>query len=330
MKAVVMTAVGGPEVLKLQDVEKPRPGPGQVLVRVMAAGVNPIDYKVRKTGALGFGPGKILGFDVAGVVEEAGPGVDEFSPGDRVFYSPDFSTPGAYAEYHVAKSALVAPMPAGLDFIQAAAIPLAGMTAYDGVMTRGGLALGQTVLIAAANGGVGSLALQMAKAAGAYVFATCSTRSEEFVRTIPTVCGKGPDRLLNYQADDWSAAIASECAAMAPWAARHGGGTGLDLVYDCAGQDVVSRSIPLMKPLGRIVTIVNPTGRLDEAYRKNVTIHYEFLQRKRATLEVLAVLLERKLLVPLIDSVMKLEDAAEAHRKLEAGGVKGKIVLDVR
>jgi len=317
MKAILMSAIGGPEVLQLADVPKPSPGPNQLLVRVHAAGVNPIDYKLRKTGALGFGPGKILGFDAAGIVEQIGPGVADFKPGDRVFYSPDFSLPGSYAEFHLAPAHLVAPMPANLSFEQAAAIPLAGMTAWDGLFTRGSLALGHTALITSANGGVGSLALQLAKAAGAFVFATSSSRSAEFVRGIPTAVGAGPDRLLNYQTDNWSEIIKAECPS------------GLDVVYDCTGNDVVSRCIPLMKPLGRIVSIVNPAGRLDEAYRRNVTLHYEFLQRRRATLESLKTLLERRQLTPLIDSVLPLEQAPEAHRRLEAGGIKGKIILRI-
>jgi NADPH:quinone reductase-like Zn-dependent oxidoreductase len=250
-------------------------------------------------------------------VEEVGAGVSDFKPGDAVFYSPDFSKPGGYAEYNVVSATLAARMPRGMNFIEAAAIPLAGQTAWDGIITRGELKLGQTVLIAAANGGVGSIAVQLAKAAGAFVYATCSTRSMDFVQRLPVVGGKGPDRALNYQTENWSEIIARECPG------------GLDLVYDCAGQDVVSRSIPLMKPLGRIVTIVNPSGKLDEGYRKNVTIHYEFLQRRRTTLENLRMLLERKQLVPVVDSVLKLEEVAEAHRRLEAGGVAGKIVLEV-
>jgi NADPH:quinone reductase len=319
MQAVVMSAVGGPEVLQLVEVPVPAPGPNQLLVRVHAAGVNPIDFKLRKTGALGFGPGKVLGFDAAGTVESVGPGVVDFKPGDRVFYSPDFSLPGAYAQFNLVRAELVAPMPNNLSFEQAAALPLAGMTAYDALFSRGQVALGNTVLISAANVGVGSLALQMAKAAGAFVFATASTRSADFVTSIP-VAGPdphscGPDRLLNYQTENWSDLIRQECPE------------GLDVVFDCAGQDVVSRTIPLMKPLGRIVTIVNPTGNLDEAYRRNVTIHYEFLRRRRATLEALKTLAERRLLVPLIDCVLPLGQAAEAHRRLESGGVKGKIIL---
>lgn len=317
MKAIVMQAVGGPEVLQWMDVPAPTAGPNQLLVRVHAAGVNPIDYKLRKTGALGFGPGKILGFDAAGVVEAVGPGVTDFRPGDKVFYSPDFSAPGAYAEFNLVRADLAAPMPEHLTFQQAAALPLAGMTAWDGLFTRGQLMLGHTVLITAANGGVGSLALQMAKAAGACAIVTCSTRSLEFVNSLATACGRGADRVLNYQTENWSDIIKAEFPA------------GLDLVYDCAGQDVVSRSIPLMKPLGRIVTIVNPAGKLDEAYRRNVAIHYEFLQRRGTILHYLKTLADRRQLIPLIDSVLPLADAAEAHRRLEAGGIKGKIVLQI-
>jgi NADPH:quinone reductase len=315
MKAIVMTAVGGPEVLQLADLPKPTPGPNQLLVRLHAAGVNPLDYKLRKTGTQGFGPGRVLGFDAAGTVEQVGPGVTSFKPGDRVFYSPDFTTIGTYAQFGVVSADIAAPMPPGLSFEQAAAIPLAGMTAWQGLFDRGSLTLGQTVLIAAANGGVGSLAVQLAKAAGAYVYATCSSRSADFVRAIPTAVGKGPDRLLNYQTEDWSAILKSECPQ------------GLDLVYDCAGQDVVSRSIPLMKPCGNIVSIVNPSGKLDEGYRRNVTLHYQYMVRRRSTLDLLSTLLQRRQLTPLIDSVIPLEQVADAHRKLESGGVRGKIIL---
>jgi NADPH2:quinone reductase len=314
MKAIIMTALGGPEVLQLSDIPEPTVGPGQILVRLHAAGVNPLDYKVRKTGHLGFGPGKVIGFDAAGIVEQVGPGGTSFKPGDRVFYSPDA---GGYAQFNTVSADVVAPMPPGLSFEQAAALPLAGMTACDGIFLRGHLTLGQTVLIAAANGGVGSIALQMAKAAGAYVFATCSSRSADFVKNIPTAVGKGPDRLLNYQSEDWSAIIKSECPQ------------GLDLVYDCAGQDVVSRSIPLMKPYGNIVSIVNPTGNLAEGYRHNVSLHYESMIRRRSTLDFLSTLVQRRQLTPLIDSVLPLEKVADAHRKLESGGVRGKIILRI-
>src|SRR4051812_43860046 len=175
MKAIVMTGTGGPEVLKYTDVEKPAPGVGQLLVRVKAAGVNPIDYKLRKSGAMGYGAGSILGVDAAGVVEALGPGVTDFKPGDHVFYSPEFAKPGGYAQWNVVRSDIVVTMPPDLNFEEAAAVPLAGTTAWDALMTRGDIRLAQTILIAGANGGVGSIAVQIAKAAGAFVFATCST-----------------------------------------------------------------------------------------------------------------------------------------------------------
>jgi len=297
-------------------------GAGQLLVRVRAAAVNPIDYKVRKTGALGAGAGKILGRDAAGIVDAVGPGVAQFKPGDKVFYTPDFEATGSYAQWNLVRAELVARMPEGVSFEQAAAVPLAGTTAWDCLFTRGGVGVGQTMLIAGANGGVGSIAVQLAKAAGAFVFGTCSTRSMEFVKSIP-VCGpaggghRGPDRVLNYQTENWSEIIKAEFPG------------GLDVVYDCVGQDVVSRSLPLMKSMGRIVSIVNPSGKLEEGYRKNVALHYSFVVPNRAAMEGLRTLMERKQLVPLIDSVLPLEEVAEAHRRLEAGGVKGKIVLRI-
>lgn len=318
MQAFIIQAIGGPEVLTQVDLPQPVAGINQLLVKVRAVGVNPIDCKLRRTGALGIKPGAVLGFDAAGVVEAVGPGVTEFAPGDEVYYSPAFGSPGAYAQYHVVEAALVAHKPKTLSFEEAAALPLAGMTAWDGVVTRGAVGLAQTVLVTAANGGVGSLAVQICKAAGAYVYATASSRNVDFVR------GLGVDRVLNYQTEDWSQIIAAETV-----------GGGLDLVYDCVGQDVVSRAIPLMKPSregregGRIVTIVNPSGQLAEGYRRNVAIHYEFLQRRRSTLEKLTLLVERKQIRPLLDRVLPWEQVAEAHRRLEAGGVQGKIVLRV-
>ena len=146
---------------------------------------------------------------------------------------------------------------------------------------------------------------------------TCSSRSADFFRSIPTAVSKGPDRLLNYQTEDWSAIIKSECPG------------GLDLVYDCAGQDVVSRSINLMKLCCSIVSIVNPAGKLDEGYRRNVTLHYQYMIRRRATLDMLSTLVQRRLLVPLIDSVIPLAQVADAHRRLESGGMHGKIILNI-
>jgi NADPH:quinone reductase-like Zn-dependent oxidoreductase len=333
MKAVVMTAVGGPEVLQVKDVPLPRagePGAGEVLVRVKAAAVNPIDYKLRQTGAAGMGPGKILGVDVAGVVEKIGPGVTNLKPGERVFYAPEMTQqggPGGYAQFNLARAAIVWKIPENLDFVQAAAMPLAGLTAWESLINRGRLHAGETIFIAAANGGVGSVAVQIAKAAGACVYATCSTRSMDFVKEIPTVAGNGPDRVFDYTQGDWSkemhAALDQDAAA----------GGGVDLVFDAAGKDVVLRASPLLKrgaeEVGRVVTIVNPEGKLADLYRTNTELHYVSLIHKRPSMEGLRALLARGAVVPLVERVMKLEEAGEAHKKLEAGGARGKTVLVV-
>ena len=323
MKAVIMSSAGGPDVLKFAEIPDPVPGLNELLVRVMAVGVNPIDYKLRTEGAAGpksarvpLPPGFILGFDVAGIVEACGAGTTRFRPGDRVFYSPDFRR-GAYCEFNVVPENLVALMPRNCSFAQAAAIPLAGTTAHDSLFSRGKLVLGETILISAANGGVGSIGVQLAKAAGACVIATCSPRSAEFVQSIPVPGGRGPDRVLHYTIPDWPETVRREFPA------------GIDMVFDCVGGDVVSRSIPLLRPEGRVVTIVNPAGLLEEGYRRNLALHYYAVQRSGATMEKLRALLERGQVVPLVEAVLPLEKAAEAHRRLEAGGVKGKIVLKV-
>jgi NADPH2:quinone reductase len=315
MKAMILKAPGGPDMLELADLPRPVPGPNQLLVRIHAAAINPIDYKLRQTGAMGVSAGSILGFDAAGTVEALGPGVTGFKPGDEVFYSPGFGggDTGTYAEFGLVAAHICAPKPVNLSFAEAAAVPLAGQTALGMVYTRGHVRVGQTVCVSAANGGVGSLAVQNCKAAGAHVFATCSTRSAEFVESLGAV-----DRLIDYQREDWTQIIRDEAPA------------GLDLLADCAGHDYVSQAIKLMKqPTGQIVTIVNPTGQLAEPYRNNITIHYEFLQRSRPALDLLSTLIERGQIDIRIDHTLPLDQVATAHRQLEAGGVKGKIVLEI-
>ena len=312
MKAMIITANGGPEVFALRDVPVPTIGMGQLLVKVQAVAVNPIDYKLRKTGVFGFGPESILGFDVSGVIEQMGPDVTGFGVGDAVYYSPDFSGPGGYAQYHLVQASLAAPKPRTLSFIDASALPLAGQMAWDGIVERGQVRVGDTVLIHGASGGVGSLAVQLAHAAGAYVFATCSAANVGLVRSL------GADHVIDRSTEDFVEIIREQ---------THG--RGVDMVYDCFGGDLVVRSLPVMRPLGRIITIANLTGDLGSGYRHNVSIHYLFLQRSRRTLDALSNLVERRQIKPVVSRVLPLEEAAEAHRLLEAGGGFGKIVLTV-
>ncbi|HTV47003.1 MAG TPA: zinc-binding dehydrogenase [Phycisphaerae bacterium] len=310
MKAMVITANGGPEVFAQRDLPIPEAGPNQLLVRVMAAGVNPLDYKLRRTGAFGYGPGSVLGFDAAGVVEKVGPGVTGFKPMDEVFYSPDVTGPGSYAQYHLTAADIVVKKPQNLTFIEAAAIPLAGMTAWQAMIDRCHMQLGQRVLIHGASGGVGSMAVQLAHTAGAYVYATASPANMGLVR------GLGADYVIDRTQRDFAAEITKETD-----------GEGVDLVFDCVGSDLVARSIPIVRSMGNIVTIVNPSGDLSLGYRKNISLHYAFMLRKRQTLEQIAELVEHGKIKPVIGKVMKLEQAAEAHKQLEQGGGFGKIVL---
>ena len=312
MKAMVITANGPPEVFQEQELPIPEPAADQLLVEVHAVSVNPVDYKIRRSGLFGYGPGSVLGFDAAGIVKKVGAAVRDFKLGDAVFYCPDFSGPGANAQYHVTTAATVAPKPVNLSFIEAAAVPLAAMTAWDGLMERGGLRLGQTILIHGASGGVGSWAVQLAHAAGAYVFGVCSAANVALVRSL------GADYVIDRRQRDFAEVVRKETA-----------GDGVDLVYDCVGGDVVARSMDLVKPMGRIVTIVNPSGDLSLGYRKNLSLHYEFLRRRKPYLMALKSLLERQIIKPVISRVLPLEQVAQAHRALEAGGGFGKIVLTV-
>jgi NADPH2:quinone reductase len=315
MKAMALSANGGPEVLILQDTAKPEIRPDQILVKVQAVALNPIDCKIRKTGAFGYGPGGILGFDVSGTVEQAGSLVNNVACGDAVLYCPDFSGPGANAQYHAVRADFVAKKPAHLGYVEAASVPLAGLTAWAALMEQGDLRLGQTVLIIGASGGVGSLAVQLAHAAGAYVFAVCSAANAGLVRSL------GADRVIDRQSEDFAAVIKSEAGQT-------------DLVFDCYGGDGVARSIPIVKPMGHIVTIVDPIGDMALGYRHNVNLHYvslafDSIRRRCDGIGMLAKLLEREIVKPVIHKVMPLEQLAEAHRALEAGGGFGKIVLTV-
>ena len=312
MRAMVIKDFGGPEVFEERDTEKPAPGPNDVLVKVHATSINPVDYKIRQAGSwAGIEPPAVIGYDVSGVVESVGSEVVDFEPGDEVYYTPEiFGGQGSYAEYHVADAAIVARKPESLTHEEAASIPLAGGTAWDAVVNRGLIEVGETILIHGA-GGVGSLAIQIAVAAGARVYVTCSDYIEPHVKE----WGGLP---INYEAEDFRQIIADET-----------GGTGVDMVLDTVGGDTMSKSIEITKPFGRMVNIVGTKADLSSANPSNITVHFLFLQRDRVKLDQLRTMVERGKLEPVIDSVMDLSDVAKAHQKLEDGGVRGKIVLKV-
>ncbi|HEX5847907.1 MAG TPA: zinc-binding dehydrogenase [Rubrobacter sp.] len=314
---MVTPRFGGADLFEEQDVERPEPGAGEVLVRVVAAGTNPVDAKFRAEGdSIGLEAPIVLGADVSGVVEEVGPGVAEFSPGDEVYYTPEVFGPrsnGAYAEYHVAGADIVAGKPASLSHEEAAAVPLAGGTAFEALVRRLALRVGETILIHGGAGGVGSFAVQIAKAAGARVLATAGPDNQELLEKL------GADVAIDYRGQD-----ATEVAL------EQTSGVGVDAVFDAVGGETVVDSIPATKPFGRLATILGAQGDLTPLYQKNQTLYGVFLTRERARLEELGTLIERGQVRPLVDEVLPLRAVGKAHERLDSGHGRGKVILRVR
>ena len=313
MKAMVITRFGGPEVFAVREVPTPRPGPNELLVKIYATSINPVDYKVRRAGSwAGIEPPAILGYDASGIIAEIGSAVEDFEVGDEVYYTPEISgAPGTYAEYQAVNESIVAHKPSNLSHVEAASIPLAGGTAWGALAPRANVWAGETVLIHGC-GGVGSLAVQIAKASGAYVFVTCSDYM------VPIAQELGADRAINYKTEDFVEIVRKEAAE-----------EGVHVVVDTVGGDTLSRSIAVTRPFGDMVSVAATDTSFRAANRKNIKVHFMFLERDRFQLDVLRDLIERDQVRPVIDSVLPLEQVGEAHRRLEAGGVKGKIVLEV-
>lgn len=313
MRAMVITAFGGPDVFEQRDVPKPGPGPLQVLVRVHATSINPVDYKIRQSGSwAGVQPPAIIGYDVSGVVEAVGAGVRDFQPGDQVFYTPElFSGQGSYAEYHVADERIVARKPANLTHVEAASLPLSGGTAWDAIVTRAQLKPAETVLVHG-SGSVGLAAIQIARAAGARVIATAGRNSADFARDL------GAHVVVDAREEDFVEVVERETR-----------GAGVDVVFDTVGGSLLMESVEITRPHGRLVGIVAVTGDLSPAIRRNLTIHFLFLERARYKLDAIRTLVERGQFKPAIDSVLPLDQVAEAHRRIQRGGLRGKIVLEV-
>jgi NADPH2:quinone reductase len=315
MRAIVLPRFGGPELLELREVEQPAPGSGEVLVRVMASGTNPVDAKLRADGTwANLTPPVILGYDAAGVIEALGPGVHDLAPGAEVWYTPEiFGNPaGTYAEYEVVPARLVAPKPKGLSFIDAAAVPLAGGTAWEAVIRRLALRPGETVLIHGGAGGVGSFAVQFARAAGARVIATASAGNLQTLRAL------GADLAIDYGADDLAGTVLAATE-----------GRGADAAFDIEGTERVARCLPLLRPGGRVACILPPQGDLALLYQKNIALHGVFLTRERRRLEEMRPLFERGQARPIIDQVLPLEEVRSAHERLDSGHGRGKIVLEI-
>ncbi|MFF5964871.1 NADP-dependent oxidoreductase [Streptomyces collinus] len=307
MRAISQDVLGGPEVLKEVEIERPVPKPNEVLVRVRAAGVNPTDWKHRATGGFLGEPPFVLGWDVSGVVEAVGIGVVAFAPGDEVFgMLPYPYGHGSHAEYVIAPVRALAGKPAGVDHTQAGALPLVSLTAWQALTEHADLRPGQRVLIHAAAGGVGHVAVQIAKARGAYVIGTASAGKHEFLR------GIGVDETIDYRETDFTEAVKDA-----------------DVVLDTIGGDNALRSLSVLRPGGVLVSIL-PGGSDDlyeEAQRLGVRALRMLVDADRSGMESIADLVEAGKLRATIAGTFPLSDAAEAHALGDTGRTTGKLVL---
>jgi NADPH2:quinone reductase len=329
MKAILMTAVGGPEVLSLQEIAEPQiTSPTEIKVKLHAAGVNPIDTKVRRRGVFFPNPlPAVLGCDGAGEVVAVGSAADRFKPGDKVWFCHGGlgREQGNYAEYTVLDQRWAAPMPVALSYAEAAAAPLVLITAWGALFDRGGLEAGQTVLVHAGAGGVGHIAIQLAKLKGARVITTISSAQKaEFAKAL------GADHTVDYKTEGGFAEAVN----------RLTDGKGCDLVFDTVGPSVFEESIPATAHFGRLVTILEP-GALNwgEARTRNLLIGFELMltpmlrdlhtarDKQIAMLNQCAEWVDQGRLKIHLSHRMALEDAAQAHELIEAGHTQGKIVL---
>lgn len=307
MRAVQQQTLGEPDVLAVVDLPRPTPRTNEVLIRVEAASVNPTDWKHRATGGFIGEPPFVLGWDLSGVVEEVGIGVARFSPGDEVFglLSYPFGH-GAHAEYVAAPAAWFAPKPASLDHVQAAALPLVSLTAWQALVENARIQPGQRVLIHAAAGGVGHVAVQIAKARGAHVIGTASSEKHDFLREI------GVDEPIDYREVDIAEAVSD-----------------VDAVLDTIGGETSLASLRTLRSGGIVVSIL-PVGSDDlyrEAERLGVRAVRMLVDASRHDLLSITDLVEQGSLRATIADVFPLEQAAEAHRRGETGRTTGKMVL---
>ena len=299
MRAVLFHETGGPEVLSVEETDRPSPGEGEVLIRVRAASVNPVDWKVRSGGYGDVPLPGIPGRDASGTVEESND--DRFSPGDDVFGN----IASTYAEYVTAPADAIAKKPEGLSFEQAATIPVAGLTAWQALFDKGGLESGQTALIAGAAGGVGHFAVQFARVAGARAVGTGSSRNRDFV------LGLGATEFIDYTSQDVSEALSD-----------------VDVALDTVGGDVTDTLVPTLREGAAIVTIASAPPE-DAARERGARAIMHVTSPNPEELTRIAELVVSGEVKIEISEELPLDDARRAHEQSESGHVRGKIVLTV-
>jgi NADPH:quinone reductase-like Zn-dependent oxidoreductase len=310
MRVITQLSTGGPEVLEIGEAAMPEPLPTEIRVRVAAAGVNPVDWKTRVGAGVAavMGPPPFtVGWDVAGTVDAVGPGVTRFGVGDTVFGMPWFPRQaGAYAEFVTAPSRHFAHRPAGLSEVEAAALPLAGLTAWQCLVDIADVQPGQRVLVHAAAGGVGHLAVQIAKSRGAYVIGTASIGKHSLLHDL------GIDEAVDYRAEAFERAVEP-----------------VDLVYDLIGGDVARRSLDVLRPDGRLICLPSAAAAaaMAAAADRGLRATGMMVEPDGDGLEELARLVEDRRLRVLVAETFPLERASHAHRAGEMGHTSGKLVL---
>jgi len=309
MKAIRMHSYGGPEVLVYENAPRPKPDHDVVLVEVHAAGVNPIDWKVREGYAKGWIKHKlplVPGWDVSGIIAELAEGVKKFAVGDQVYGKLDIALDGAYAEYAVTKTENIALKPKTADYLHAAAVPIAALTAWQSLFDHAGLAAGQTVLIHGAAGGVGHFAVQFAKWKGARVLGTASARNADFLRML------GADMAIDYTTKKFEEEAEK-----------------VDCVLDTQGGDVLRRSLQILKKGGIVVsTLAEPSP--EELEKYGVRASHMYAESNSAQLSEIAELIDNGKVRIMVEAVFPLEEVRKAHAMSQTGHTRGKIVLKIK
>jgi NADPH2:quinone reductase len=315
MKAIAIREFGGRDKLERMDLPVPEVGKGEVLVRVKAAGVNPVDWKIREGWLKDLFPHRfplIPGWDAAGIVQRIGPGVTRFKVGDEIFAygRKPVVQGGAYAEYIALTEEHMAFKPRNTTFNEAAGIPLAALTAYQALVDAAKIQSGERVLIHAAAGGVGGFGVQIATDRGALVWGTAGSRNGDYVRSL------GAERVIDYSRDDFRKVVRSAYP------------DGVDAVFDCVGGDVLRKSVEIVRKGGRLISIVDS---LDEGSlgRADIRFEFVFVAPNSKELSELGQMVEQGRLKVHLEEVLPLEAAARAHELNESRHTRGKIVLSV-
>lgn len=317
MKAVRIHAFGGVDMLTVEDIERPVPAPDEILVNVYASGVNPVDWKIREGGndvLRSFLTLPLtLGWDAAGVVEAMGSDVTGFQKGDTVYGVPNFPGDGSYAEYCTAKATQFAMKPRSISFIEAAGVPLAALTAWTGMFHCGKLQAGQRILIQGASGGVGSFAVQFAKAKGAYVIGMASVQNHDYLKQI------GADEVIDYRTQTFEDLLHD-----------------IDVVLEASpirDNSVRVRSVGVLKEGGILVSVNVDLPFTDDVLealaRKQATSELAAVQSRQDWLKEIARLIDEGHVQVHISKVFPLAQVAEAHRESESWHVRGKLVLEI-